>query len=353
MTAAFSADSWSKELRISREAVELYLASEVIDLHLDTFIWERIFGYDLAALHARAPLGGWFLGHADFPRVREAGLAAATWVITTNPLREPADRFETLLRNLSHLRVLVAREQDDLLFVRTLSDYRAARALGRHAVFIGIQGGNALDGVDDAVERLPPLSVLRVTLVHLSSSRIGRTSSPLGLGPDAGLSRFGQELVQRLNAARILVDLAHISPAGFWSALDAHDRRLPAVVTHTGVSGVHRHWRNLDDSQLRAIADSGGVVGIMFHSSFLGDRPWSGRAARVVDHLAHVVRVAGEDCAALGSDFDGAIVPPTDLRSVLELPRLVDLMLARGFGPELIQKILGKNFLRVLGAIRP
>jgi membrane dipeptidase len=353
VTRAFSADAWAKDLGISREAVELYLASEVIDLHLDTFIWERLFGYDLGALHSHAPLGGWFLGHADFPRVREAALAAATWVITTNPLREPADRFETLLRNLSHLRVLVTRQQDDLVFARTLGDYRAARERGRHAVFIGIQGGNALDGVDDAVERLPPLAILRVTLVHLSSSRIGATSSPLRLGPDVGLSRFGRELVQRLNAARILVDLAHISPAGFWSALDAHDPSLPAVVTHTGVSGVHRHWRNLDDSQLRAIADSGGMVGIMFHSSFLGDRPWSGRAARVVDHLAHVVRVAGEDCAAIGSDFDGAIVPPRDLRSVLELPRLVELMLARGFKPELVQKILGQNFLRVLGAIRP
>ena len=91
----------------------------------------------------------------------------------------------------------------------------------------------------------------------------------------------------------------------------------------------------------------------MFHSNFLGDRPWSGRAERIVDHLSHVVRVAGEDCPALGSDFDGAIVPPRDLRSVLELPRLVQLMLDRGFSTELVQKILGKNFLRVLGAVRP
>jgi membrane dipeptidase len=350
---ALDAATWARELSISREAVELYLASEVIDLHLDTFIWARLFGYDLGSRHRRAPLGGWFLGHADFPRVREAALSAATWVITTNPLREPTDRFQTLLENLTRLSELVAAAPEDLLLSRTLADYRAARASGRHAVFVGIQGGNALDGSPDAVERLPPLSVLRVTLLHLSNSRIGSTSSPLKLGPDLGLSDFGKQLVERLNAARILVDLAHISPGGFWDALDAHDPRLPAVVTHTGVSGVHRHWRNLDDSQLRAIADSGGFVGIMFHASFLGDRPWSGRAERVVDHLAHVVRVAGVDCAALGSDFDGAIVPPRDLRSVLELPRLVELMLKRGFRPELIQKILGQNFLRVLGAVRP
>ena len=73
MIPALDAASWARQLSISREAVELYLASEVIDLHLDTFIWARSFGYDLTRRHGRAPLGGWFLGHADFPRVREAG----------------------------------------------------------------------------------------------------------------------------------------------------------------------------------------------------------------------------------------------------------------------------------------
>lgn len=353
MIRALDAETWANQLSISREAVELYLESEVIDLHLDTFIWARLLGYELGKRHGRAPLGGWFLGHADFPRVRQAGLSAATWVITTNPLRDANDRFQALLDNYAQLAELIAAQPEDLALARTFSDYRAARSTGRHAVFVGIQGGNALDGPPDAVERLPPLGVLRVTLVHLSSSSIGTTSSPLRAGPDRGLSQFGQELVRRLNAARILVDLAHISLGGFWGALDAHDPTLPAVVTHTGVSGVHRHWRNLDDSQLRAIADTGGFVGIMFHASFLGDWPWSGRAERVVDHLAHVVRVAGEDCPALGSDFDGAIIPPRDLQSVLELPRLVELMLRRGFRPELIKKILGGNFLRVLGAIRP
>jgi membrane dipeptidase len=346
------AGTWAKELGISREAVELYLSSAVVDLHLDSFIWARIFGYDLARKHERAPLGGWFLGHADFPRVREAGLSAATWVITTNPLRDPSDRFDTLLRNLSELEQKVAELPDDLVWARSFADYERARALGKHAVFVGIQGGNALDGPDDAVERLPRDSILRVTLVHLSSSRIGVTSSPLGFGGSSGLSNFGKRLVERLDARKILIDLAHIAPDGFWDALDVHDPGVPAVVTHTGVSGVYRHWRNLDDSQLRAIADTHGLVGILFHRAFLGRGPFRATAERVVDHLAHVVRVAGEDSAAIGSDFDGAIMPPRDLSSVLDFPRLVELMLKRGFSHDLVRKILGQNFLRVLSAVR-
>jgi len=346
------AGDWARELGISREAVELYLDSEVIDLHLDTFIWKRIFGYDPLVRHARPPLGGWFLGHADLPRVREAGLAGATWVVTTNPLRDPEDRLRALFDNLSQISALFAAMPDDFAVCRTLADYRAARASGRHAAFVGIQGGNAIDATVEAVTLLPPGLVLRVTLVHLSSSRIGYTSSPLRLGPDRGIGVFGRDLVERLDAARIFVDLAHIGPTGFWEAVAAHDPSLPLIVTHTGVSGVHRHWRNLDNAQIRAIAASGGVIGTLFHNSFLGGSLFGGKAERVVDHIAHVIRVAGDDFVCLGSDFDGAIVPPVDLRSVLELPRLVEIMLKRGFSPERIRKILGGNFLRALGDLR-
>ncbi len=352
MFAALDAETWAKQLGISREAVELYRASEVIDLHLDSFIWARIFGYQLDTLHT-PPLRGWLLGHADFPRVRQASLAAATWVITTNPFKEPRDRFETLLRNLQALEAAIARQPQELALARSYADYRAARAAGRHAAFIGIQGGNALDGVPDAIERLPPLAILRATLVHLSNSELGPTSSPLGFRAGRGLSASGKALIERLNAARIFVDLAHIAPRAFWDAVDVQAKGVPLLVTHTGLSGVHRHWRNLDDRQVRAVAASGGVIGVMFHSAYLGDRLWAGRAERVVDHLEHLLRVGGEDSAALGSDFDGFIVPPRDLRSVLQLPRLVELMLRRGFSAPRIQKILGGNFLRVLAEVRP
>ena len=112
------------------------------------------------------------------------------------------------------------------------------------------------------------------------------------------------------------------------------------------------HWRNVDDEQLRAVANTGGTVGVMYQSSFLGEPTWGGRAEAVVRHLAHIVETVGEDFASLGSDWDGAILPPRDLKSPLELPRLVERMLRRGWNPERIQKILGGNFLRVVAAVR-
>jgi membrane dipeptidase len=344
---------WARALGISREAVELYLASDVVDLHLDSFIWTRLLGYDLRKHHGHGPTGARWLSQVDLPRVREARLTGATWVVTTNPWRRAARRPLVLMENLRRLQAILASVPDQVRVVRNAREYRDAVAAGLHAAFLGIQGGNALDHDLDDLERLPDGLVLRVTIVHLTSSRIGVTSSPAALRRRGqGLSEFGKEFVRRLDAKRILVDLAHVSRAGFWDAVAVHDPALPLVVTHTGVCGVHPHWRNLDDDQLRAVADSGGTVGVIYQSPFLGESWWGGRSDAVVRHLAHVVETVGEDHASLGSDWDGAIVPPRDLRDPLELPRLVEHMLRRRWSPDRIRKILGGNFLRVVQALR-
>ena len=343
---------WARELGISTEAVELYLGSDVIDLHIDSFIWTRIFGYDLRRRHRPALPGARYLGQVDLPRVREARLSGATWVITTNPLRRASVRPEILAANLGRLRAILESVPEEVEIVRNAAEYRAARGRGRHAAFIGIQGGNALDRDLDALDRIPEDLVLRITLVHLSSSRLGATSAPGLFRRDQGLSGFGRDFVRRLNEKRIFVDLAHINRRGFFDAARVHDPSQPLIVTHTGVRGVHPHWRNLDDEQLRAIAATGGTVGVIYHSSFLGD-PRSGRSSEaVLRHLGHIIATVGDDHASLGSDWDGAITPPRDLRSPLELPRLVEGMLRRGWSAERIGKILGGNFLRALAALR-
>jgi membrane dipeptidase len=344
-----SAD-WARELAIPTEAIELYRSSDVIDLHIDSFIWQRTLGYDLTKRH-RPPLWGAILGQVDFPRIREAEISGATWVITTNPLRDAEDRARTFEVNLSELCATFERAGADFQVVTNAREYDAARAVGKHAAFLGIQGGNALDLSLSELERLCDRRVLRITLVHLSSSRVGGTSSPMRLR-DSGLSTFGGQMVELLNQQKVLVDLAHISAQGFWAACDAHAHDVPFLVTHTGVSGEYRHWRNLDDAQIRAVARSGGVVGIMYHAPFLGDRPWAGRVDSVARHLEHVLNVAGEDTPALGSDWDGSIITPRDMPTCLELPRLVAALSKRGIPDRAIQKILGQNFLRVVREVR-
>jgi membrane dipeptidase len=342
--------AWAKRLDISQEAVDLYLECEVVDLHVDTFIWTRVAGYDLRRRHGRGAFGGRYYSQVDLPRMLEAQIGGAMWSITTNPYRSPEARAETFSDNLSALRAIFAAVSEHACVVKNHREFREARARGQHAVLIAIQGGNALDVSLGALDRLED-TVTRITLVHLTRSTLGTSSAPLRA--DRGLTDHGKKYVEALNARRVFVDLAHIGRRGFFDAVEVHDRSQPLIVTHTGVSGVHPSWRNLDDDQLRAIAATGGVVGVVYHGEYLSGRYFSGgRAADIVNHLEHIVRTVGPDVPALGSDWDGLIITPADMRTCLELPRLVQAMLDRDFSPETIRKILGENFLRALRHLR-
>ena len=343
-----NATSTARELGVAEEAVTLFRSSDAIDLHLDSFIWHRLFRYDLNRPHRGGLFGRSFFGHADFPTVRESGLGGATWVISTNPARSARGRRLVFEKNLRRLRSLLD-QAPGVAHVRTARDFRAARVAGEHAAFIGIQGGNALDDGIEALDLIADQSVLRVTLVHLTSSRLGASSAP-GSSRTAGLTDFGRAYIERLNDLRVGVDLAHISRPGFFDAVEVHDKSQPLFVTHTGLAGVYEHWRNITDDQLRAVANSGGTVGVILHTAFLGRSGVT--VSTVVDHLAHIVNTVGEDHASIGSDYDGAITPPKDLPGLWAFPRLVQEMLERGWSDARIQKILGGNALRAIGVLR-
>ncbi len=339
----------ARDIGVPREAIELARDAEIVDLHLESFIPPRLWGYDLRRRN-RSVLGGRFFGHLDIPRALEGGLGGAMWSIATNVARWPAKRFALLEENAARLRATLL-ESGAVAIVRSRSEYDAARAAGKHAAMLSVQGGNAYEGAPDVARALATGDVVRVTVVHLTSSRFGETSSPLRLRSDAGLTREGRAFVEALDAARVFVDLAHASPATFWDAVEAHDRALPLIVTHTGASEVHDVWRNIDARQIAAVADSGGVVGVIFHHPFLGGAH-DGR--RVLDHVEAVIRAGGEDAAALGSDYDGAILPPPDLRDgASAYYRLVAYMLERRWTEERIRRVLGRSFLASLARLRP
>jgi membrane dipeptidase len=343
--------AWARELGISKEAVDLYLSCEVIDLHVDSFIWTRILGYDLLRRHGRGVFGGRFYSQVDLPRLLEARITGAMWSITTHPFRSAPNRARAFTENLNTLRAIFERAKAHARVVRDHAEYRAARARGLHAAMIAIQGGSALDRDVRDLERLEDC-VLRVTLVHLTNSSLGPSSVPSATERD--LSTKGRAYVEALDARRVFVDLAHIGRRAFFDAVAVHDASLPLIVTHTGVNGAHPSWRNLDDDQLRAIAATGGVVGSVYHGQYLSGRLWSGgRASDIVRHIEHVVKTVGPEVPALGSDWDGLIIPPEDMRTCLELPRLVQAMLDCKFSPELIRGILGENYLRSFARLRP
>lgn len=335
----------------SPDALALYRDSDVLDLHIDSYIWTRTVGYDLHRRNGTGPFGGKWLGQVDLPRVIDAGLDGTTWSITTNPLRTARARRDTFFENLRELEGILD-SYDGVVRFTNGAEYRAARAAGKHAACLAIQGGNAIDYDLDDIAKLAGGSVLRVTVMGFTHSSLGEASETIPKWlprPHSGLTDKGREFIRRLNDARILADLAHASRQGFWDALEVHAADLPPAVTHAGANEVTRHVRNLTDEQIRAVADRGGVVGIIFKNGLLGV---DADAEVVARHLEHFVKIGGEDVVALGADWDGFNVPPVDLRFPNQLPRLVDVLLARGWSEVAIRKLLGTNVLRVFDTLR-
>ena len=146
----------------------------------------------------------------------------------------------------------------------------------------------------------------------------------------------------RCEANGVIVDLAHINKRGFMDACELATK--PPIVSHTGVLGAFEHWRNIDDEQLRAVVDKGGCVGVIFCPKFVG----GDGLEPVVRHMLHILDVVGEDGPALGSDWDGFIVPTRPLADPRGLPLLTDALLKAGVKERTIAKILRGNVMRVL-----
>lgn len=346
-----SVSARATRLGVSFEAVELLDDADFVDLHLDLEVPVRLYGYDPMVRHEpRARPAIWF-GHTDLPRLREAELTGVMYDIATNPIRPAANRLATTLRNVERVVARLESVGEHFGVARTRTDYDRITAEGRTACMITLQGANAISADHTVLDGPLGQTLVRMTLVHLTTSDLGGTSSPLGR--DQGLTEQGRLMIERMNANRVFVDLAHAGEKTFWDALEAHSKDLPPIVTHTGVRGVRDHWRNLDDDQIRAIADRGGCVGIMYQSNFLEPVLTWGRRASILDHLEHVISVAGEDVAAIGTDYDGMIIPPADLPDVTHHALLVQDMLDRNWSEQRIRKVLGLNYLRVFAELRP
>jgi len=170
--------------------------------------------------------------------------------------------------------------------------------------------------------------------------------------PDVGdgLTAAGRELVRACNRLGILLDLSHLNWAGFWDVAGLSD--APLVATHSNAHALCAASRNLTDEQLRAVADSGGVVGINFAVTFLredGSQVPETPIAEIVRHVDYLVDLMGIDHVAFGSDFDGAVVPD-DLGGAAGFPKLVAALRGAGYDDEAVAKITHGNWLRVLDA---
>jgi membrane dipeptidase len=325
----------------SADARALHAAHPAIDLHADTLMWSRWIGYDLAVRHRPFFPASAFFGHVDVPRLVDGGIGAQFFGLVSLPIAGRGN-VRAIDEQIDALDASIATGQGRLRKVRTARDIENVHRDGATGALLGIEGAHALDGNLEHVDHFARRGVRYLGLLHFSANEAGHPAYGTGRRDAQGLTAWGRELVRRCEAASVIVDLAHINRCGFLEACTM--ARRPPIVSHTGVARAHEHWRNIDDEQIRAVANKGGVVGIIFCPRFLG----GGSVDDVVRHLRHVIDVAGEDTPALGSDWDGMIVPTPELCDAAHLPLLTDAMLRAGLSESVIAKVLRRNALRVL-----
>ncbi|WP_394830886.1 dipeptidase [Pendulispora rubella] len=330
-------------MTVSDEAKAVHSAYPAVDLHADTLMWTRWLGYDLHARHTPPlPLAA-FGGHVDIPRMREGGMSAQFFGLVSLPLREKgAGLGRAVDEQIDALHEAIDRRPGALRLVKHADEIRACDREGRISALLGIEGAHALEGDLDRIDHFARRGVRYLGLLHFSANEAGFPAYGRGRRDTRGLTAWGRELVGRCEAASVLVDLAHINRQGFLDVCEMATR--PPIVSHTGVLGAFEHWRNIGDDQLRAVADKGGCVGVIFCPRYVG----GDGLGPVVKHLLHILDVVGEDVPALGSDWDGFIVPTSPLKDPTGLPRLTEALLAAKVPERVIGKILRQNVLRVL-----
>jgi len=218
---------------------------------------------------------------------------------------------------------------------------------GAVRTWFAFEGAAPLAGDAGAVDRWVARGVRIFGLVHTYDNALA-TSSGDAAPAASGLTDAGRDLVRRVHRAGAVVDVSHASDAATDEIIALSKRDgVPAVATHSDARALAPHARNLTDDQIRRIAETGGVVGVNFHSRFLVPR---GRAslADVVAEVRYLTRVAGVDHVAIGSDFEGDILPPPELRDVSGFPRLAAALAESGMSAEDVRKVFAENAERIL-----
>ena len=331
----------------SPEARGLHERFPAIDLHADSLMWSRWVSYDLHTRHDPplpfAALGG----HVDVPRLIEGGIGAQFFGLVSLPIGQRSGLASVIHEQIDELDRAVQQDPSRLVKVRTAEEIEAAAARGAVAALLGIEGAHALEGEIQNLDHFARRGVRYLGLSHFSVNEAAYPAAGWGRDPSKGLTPFGRAVVERCEELGVIVDLAHINRRGFLEACEMATR--PPIVSHTGVLGAFEHWRNIGDDALRAVAQRGGCVGVIFCPKFLG----ADGLGAVVKHLKHIVDVCGEDTPALGSDWDGFIIPTADLCDAARLPLLTDALLEAGFSEQAIGKILRENAVRVLRDTAP
>ena len=231
----------------------------------------------------------------------------------------------------------------DVLQVRTAED--AGNVLKhKAATLLAIEEGGAIDGSLEALRCLYELGVRAITLTWSNRNDIADGINEEATG--SGLTLFGKQVVAEMNRLGMLVDVSHISTAGFWSVIETSTK--PVIATHSNAKSLCSHPRNLNDEQIKALAQNGGLAGITFAGQFLEEDWRNACIESVYKHIDYMLNLIGNnDHIGFGSDFDGISHPPYNIQGVQDYKPLIEY-LSKYYSDETINKITHQNVINLL-----
>ncbi len=373
-------------MNISNRARDIHYSSLVVDTHSDSLAWPTRHGIDIGQPQDET--------HMDLPRMKEgnqnvqffACYAAPSWIEKKRVVQvtlDYMDSFHTLMRGYPE-QIEQATTADD---VRRITDS------GKLAGILCVEGGHSIDDNLGILRMYHRLGARYMTLTWNNTNNWA--DGVLGEPRHGGLNHFGKEVVREMNRLGMLVDISHVAPSTFWDAIATTTK--PVIASHSSAKAICAAPRNLEDDQIKAVANNGGVIGVNYEITFVGeayrvaknsvddekaeetkrvekDHPAGSDGldnalreidechdekvaelskphyTEIVDHIDHMVSIAGIEHVGLGSDFDGATMPE-GMEDCTKVPLITDALVSRGYSEGDIRKILGENFMRVMGEV--
>lgn len=281
-------------------------------------------------------------GHIDLPRLREGGVDLQIFAISSErdstpafPLRTGMEMIEAFYTECEKYPKLIQPVTSHAEIIQTNEE-------GRIAAMLSIEGADIIEGRLSMLRVYHRLGVRMVGLVH--SLRNLLADGVADNRTNGGLSRLGVDVVEELNKLGIIVDVSHLSDAGFWDVLEIS--KDPIVASHSNSRAVCDHSRNLSDDMIKALAERGGVMGMNFAPDFVHKTKPS--VETLVDHIDHIVDLVGPEHVGLGSDFDGIPRTPAGLEDASKMPAITEELVKREYSEDYIRLILGGNHLRLI-----
>jgi membrane dipeptidase len=284
--------------------------------------------------------------HIDIERLKQYKAYIQMFAVWIDPKYYSHNALKRTLQIIDEFLNQVEKNNKYISFVTNYQQAIETINKGKIAAFLSIEGGEALQGDLSVLRMFYRLGVRSICLTWN-----GRNEIADGVEEECtqgGLTKFGIEVVKEMNRLGMLIDVSHLAPRGFWDVIATSEK--PIIASHSNSRVLCNNRRNLTDEQFEAIVRGRGLVGINLYTNFLNNNA-DANINDIVKHIEHFMALGGENSIGLGTDFDGIDKTPVGINGVEDLEKVFNLLLRLNYSQEQVEKIAGKNYLRLISEI--